>query len=82
MRRVRELLESGADLNWKDSNGWTPLHHACFWYRSDIVKELLNYNTKLNEQTVDGDTAVHTACGYGYLDGVKLLLATEQCDLG
>ena len=84
MRRVRELLKSGADVNWKISiSGWTPLHRACLHNRSDIVKELLKYNPKLNQQIDDlRETAAHTACRTGSLDCVKLLLATGQCDLG
>ena len=70
-------------MNWKDIDGWTPLYHACFWNRSDIVKELLKYNPKLNQRTNDfGNTALHRACRCGYLVCVKLLLATGQCDLG
>ena len=70
-------------MNWKNNLiGWTPLYHACLRNRPDIVKELLNYNPKLNQQTNSGNTAIHIACRYGYLDCVKLLLATGQCDLG
>ena len=70
-------------MNWKDSDGWTPLYYACVCTRSDTVKELLKYNPTLNQQTDDtGSTAAHTACRHGSLDCVKVLLATGQCDLG
>ena len=87
VRRVRELLKRGADVNWKNSgtvlHGWTPLHSACIWNRSDSVKELLKYNPELNQQTDDDkETAIHTACRHGSLDCVKILLATGRCDLG
>ena len=81
VRKVRGLLKRGADVNWKNIIGWTPLYRVCLHNRSDIVKELLKYNPKLNEQTNNDETALHTACS-GSLDCVKLLLATGQCDLG
>ena len=87
VRRVRELLKQGADVNWKDNRpllpGWTSLHRACLVNGADIVKELLKYNPEINHQNDRyANTAVHFACRHGSLDCVKLLLATGQCDLG
>lgn len=41
-RIVKLLGEAGADVNPKDINSWTPLHHAARENNVDCVEELLN----------------------------------------
>jgi ankyrin repeat protein len=36
------VLSSEADVNVADSNGWTPLHHACAFGHIDAIKILLD----------------------------------------
>ena len=81
VERVRELLMKGADVNWRDSLDCTALHIASHG-RPDIVKMLLKSSPNINQQNFYGDTALHKACGLGDINGVKLLLATGQCDTG
>ena len=79
---VIELLEKQTPVNWKNSDGRTPLHEACNNNRLEVVKVLLKHNPPINEQDRWGNTPLHIACWKGGLDCVKKLVATGQCDLG
>ena len=81
VRRVRELLMKGADVNWRDDYDWTALHWASFG-KPHIIKVLLISSPNINQRSILGDTALHHACNGGYLPCVKLLLVTGQCDTG
>ena len=81
IKKVKQLLKQGADVNWKDVVQWTALHRACYG-SPGIVKVLLKSSLNINLQTSVGDTPLHHACACGSLDCVKLLLATGQCDTG
>ena len=81
VKEVSDLLMKGADVNWRNSLGWTALHYASFG-KPDIIKELLKSSPNINQQDVSGGTPLHKSCTYGYLLCVKLLLATGQCDTG
>ena len=86
VRRVTQLLEEGAPINWRKSSGytagWTALHVACNNNRIEIVKLLLKHKPLVNQQTNSGDTPLHWACQMGFLECIKLLLASGQCNLG
>lgn len=46
-----DLLNSGADANFKDKDGWTPLMYACKYAKdADIVKLLISFNANINEK--------------------------------
>ena len=81
VRRVTEILDKGAPVNWRDSHGYTALHRACRSNRVEVVKVLLKHNPLIDQQNNWGNTPMHEAC-WGSIDCVKLLLATGQCDLG
>ena len=81
VRRVSEVLDDGASVNWKDSVGCTALHVVCRNNSAEVVKVLLKHNPLINQQDRWGDTPLHDACS-GSIDCVKILLATGQCDLG
>ena len=81
VRRVKELLMKGADVNWKDNTDLTALHYASF-DKPDIIKVLLKSSPDINQQDVFGNTPLHLICQHGSLPCVKLLLVTGQCDTG
>jgi ankyrin repeat protein len=39
---VRDLIALGANVNWQDSRGWTPLHIFTFYNHLEIVRMLLD----------------------------------------
>ena len=84
VRRVTELLQTGAPINWSTSDGYdrTALHGACYYNRAAVVKVLLKHNPLINQQDCLGETPLHFACWKGSTDCLKLLLATGQCHPG
>jgi hypothetical protein len=56
---VARLIEAGADVSAKTSNGWTPLHlAACVGY-TDVARQLLEAGADVNAKDNDGWTPLH-----------------------
>ncbi|KAL4630281.1 ankyrin repeat domain-containing protein 11-like [Arapaima gigas] len=73
-RRVKELINEGADVNVKDFAGWTALHEACNRGYYDVAKQLLAAGAEVNTKGLDDDTPLHDASNNGHFKVVKLLL--------
>ncbi|XP_069491690.1 ankyrin repeat domain-containing protein 11 [Ambystoma mexicanum] len=73
-RRIRELINEGADVNVKDFAGWTALHEACNRGYYDVAKQLLAAGAEVNTKGLDDDTPLHDASNNGHFKVVKLLL--------
>lgn len=75
---VRECLENGADVNYKDEDNWTLLHEASskvgFDADIDIVQLLLDGGAEVNVVDKWGWMPIHMAAVRGEFDTVKLLL--------
>ena len=56
---VTLLLERGADINARNNNGWTPLHHAVRHNTSAMVTLLLERGADINARDALGTTVLH-----------------------
>ena len=65
--------EQGADVNFKDYYGKTPIfNHASFW--NGDVQLLIDLGAEVNVAQDDGTTPLHLAALYGRVNAVKALL--------
>jgi len=73
---VAFLLESGAEVNAKDSSNITPLHLAAFNGNVSVAETLLKAGADVNAVGFrHNDTPLHVAALHGNVGVVKLLLA-------
>lgn len=56
---VKALLEAGADRDQRNSLGWTPLHEAAFYNRSEVVRALLTAGASASIRTRSGALPYH-----------------------
>lgn len=71
---LAELVENGADVNARDEDGLTALHHAAWKGQLSVVEKLASLGANLNAQDRDkGWTAYHWAAEKGHEDVYWLL---------
>jgi ankyrin repeat protein len=58
---MKTLLDAGAPRNQQNSIGWTPLHEACFYNRTEVVKALLLAGADAAIRTNSGALPYHLA---------------------
>lgn len=61
IKKVKELIKKGANVNYIDKFGWSPLHTAILANNHKIVKELIKYNANINLQNKHGTTPLMLA---------------------
>lgn len=71
---VKRLIEKGADIHAKDSNGLTSFHWCCNTNKIETAKLLLKLGAAINSRDNDGRTPLHFPCHSGSVDIVKMLL--------
>ena len=72
---IREILSLVSDVNFRDNQGWTPLHMCCYYVvHTDIVDLLISRGADI-ESTVYGETALILAAQQNYRDCGELLIA-------
>ncbi|KAL8677598.1 MAG: hypothetical protein Q9186_005981 [Xanthomendoza sp. 1 TL-2023] len=61
VRNMRLLLKSGANLELRDREAYTPLCLAVFYQRQDALQLLYEAGADINASLADGSTALHLA---------------------
>ncbi len=82
IRRVKELINAGADVNKAMTDGTTPLFIACENGYLNIVERLLAVpGINVNKAMTDGTTPLYVSCDKGYLNIIERLLAVPRIDV-
>ncbi|TYZ66673.1 hypothetical protein PybrP1_000580, partial [[Pythium] brassicae (nom. inval.)] len=68
------LVANGANINARDTCGWTPLYFAACWSTQAIVELLLARGASIDMRTSAGSTPLIGAASNGRLDAVRVLL--------
>uniref|UniRef100_T1JB99 Protein phosphatase 1 regulatory subunit 12B n=1 Tax=Strigamia maritima TaxID=126957 RepID=T1JB99_STRMM len=55
------LLQSGADLNFQDMDGWTALHAAAHWGQKEACEMLVEHGAETDIKNAVGQTAIDIA---------------------
>ena len=63
LKRVKNLVSHGADVNVVTPQGETPLHVAVQYGHRSISEFLLEHGARGDAQNDDGDTPLHYAAG-------------------
>src|SRR5690606_4622901 len=73
-KRIRFLLERGADINARDLQGYAPVHTAARKRHPDLVALLAELGADLNALDDDGMTPLQHAVMRNHVPTVKMLL--------
>jgi ankyrin repeat protein len=79
---VQLLLASGANIESRTHDGWTPLHSAANWGNVHEVDELLDRGAKVNALTKGRQTPLHLAVANSQShETISVLLSHPELDV-
>ncbi len=71
---IEMLLNCGAEINARDKNGYTALHHYTQWWRKDNSELLIRKGADIDAVDMNGRTSLHWAAIIGRAEKTALLL--------
>lgn len=71
---VKRLLKLGANVNFGQPHGWSPIHHAAWNGHQNVLDVLLMCKGLNLNKLAQGWTVLHVATARGHLNCVQLLL--------
>ncbi|MFB0555514.1 MAG: ankyrin repeat domain-containing protein [Phycisphaerae bacterium] len=75
IKRVQSIISSGADINAKNEEGFTPLYSAVERGQKVVVELLIANGADINAKGKNGQTPLHYTAQQGHADVAELLLA-------
>jgi ankyrin repeat protein len=77
LEKMKSFIESGADINLPDTDGYTPLQRAAQNGYINIAQLLIENGAMIDSKGAIGRTALHEACKNGQKEIVELLLSRK-----
>ncbi len=71
---IKKVLEKGGNVNSRDMDEWTPLHHAIWAQHPEVAEFLIENGADVNAKNNEGFSPLHFAGRMGLVDIVKLLM--------
>jgi len=71
---LEQLCSAGAELELRDSDGWTALHLAAQQGHAEVVRALARRGALLDSPGLYQQTALHLAADHGHAKAVQVLL--------
>jgi ankyrin repeat protein len=74
LKKIDRLLKKGANVNFQNSGGYSPIHFASSFGLSSLVQLLISANANLNIQSENGFVPLMIAINHRNLDVIKMLI--------
>ena len=71
---ARALVEAGADVSAKETDGWTPLHLSAQKGHLEVARALIEAGADVNAKKNDGWTPLHWSAQKGHLEVARALI--------
>jgi ankyrin repeat protein len=78
VKKVKELISLGTDVNAQDSAGWTPLHFAAQSQSTEIAHILIDAGAEVDIKDILGNTPLSKAV-FNYTDDGSLVELLRKC---